>query len=68
MKIESKKMDMMERINLTRLNAPLAKNGSPKATVFIVLCKSDREPPVKSRRTLANDHPTVLFLFQLRYT
>ena len=62
MKIESKKMDMIESMNLTKLNAPAAKKGSPNAIVLIALCSKESEPPVKSRSTLANDQPAVLFL------
>ena len=61
MKIESNMIEIIARMNLTTLNAPGWKNGSPNASELIALCSKDRQPPVKSSRTLASDQPTVLF-------
>ena len=55
-------MAEIESMNLTKLNAPGAKKGSPNAIVWIALCSKESEPPMKSSITLASDQPTVLFL------
>lgn len=62
MKIESKKIEVILRMNFTALNAPGSKNGYPRAIELSALCKNEREPPAKSKRTFSRDHPIVLFL------
>ena len=65
-KIESKRIEHRDKMNLTRLNAPSAKKRSPRAIDKRADCKRESEPPVKSSMTFDQDQPTQLFLFQLR--
>jgi hypothetical protein len=59
-------MDITDRINLTILKESSPKRDWPLATVSTISCANENAPPVKSRRTFAIDHPTVLFLFQFK--
>lgn len=68
MKIKSKKIAKIERMNFTILNASPPNSDYPLAVVSIMSWTSDRVPPVKSSRTFSIDHPTVHFLDQFKYT
>ena len=62
-------MDVMDRMNLTRLKAPASKKGvSGRKMDLIADWRKESEPPMKSRITFSIDQPSVLCLFQLRYT
>ena len=65
-KMESKKIEVIERMNLTRLKAPAAKNGYPKPIDKTADCRKESDPPMKSRTTFSIDQPSQLCLFQLR--
>ena len=65
-KMESKKIEVIERMNLTKLNAPAAKKGSCRKIDLTADYKKESEPPMKSRMTFSKDQPSQLCLLQLR--
>ena len=56
----SKKIEVAERRNLTRLKHPGSKKGLPRAIVLSTDYRKERDPPVKSKATFANEKPSQL--------
>lgn len=50
------------------LKPPPLKGFFPLPIASKMICISEKLPPIKSKITFSRDHPTVLFLFQFRYT
>lgn len=59
-KIESNTIDVMDKMNFTKLNAPAPKKGSPNAMVSRADWPKESDPPMKSRTTFSIDQPSQL--------
>ena len=62
MKIVSKTIDMIDRLNFTRLNAPPPITGLPNPMASTASYAKEKIPPVRSKRTFTIFHPSVDFL------
>ena len=62
----SKNIDRQDNMNFTMLK-PSPENGLfPLPNASTIVYSIENVPPVRSSMTFSRDHPTVLFLFQLR--
>ena len=64
----SKKIEQIDKMNLTRLKAPASKNGLPRAIELSADCANERDPPPKSRTTFSIENPSTLWRLQFKYT